>query len=115
MARRQRVDRRPDDSLRDLQEWQDHQYDPGYLTGSRVRPLQQIRKPMPIIGAIFISTSILCGLMTLIGSVMALSHHENALGFVVIGGCFTVVQLLMGLRFRRPRRHQHPHIVIHNA
>ena len=34
-----------DDPFRDLKEWQDHRYDPGYFTGGKIHPLLTARRP----------------------------------------------------------------------
>jgi hypothetical protein len=33
------------DPFRDLKEWQDHRYDPGYFTGGNIHPLLKARRP----------------------------------------------------------------------
>jgi len=94
--------------MRDLQAWQDHQYDPGYWAAGNLLPLRQIRKSMPRVGSVFISIGLICGIMTLIGSVALLSQHESPLGIMIVGGCFTAFHLLIGFRFRGSRSHHHP-------
>lgn len=34
-----------DDPFRNLNEWQDHRYDPGYFTGGKIHPLLKARRP----------------------------------------------------------------------
>lgn len=33
------------DPFRDLKEWQDHRYDPGYFVGGKIDPLLKARRP----------------------------------------------------------------------
>ena len=33
------------DPFRDIREWQDHRYDPGYFTGGRIHPILKGRRP----------------------------------------------------------------------
>lgn len=33
------------DSFRDIKDWQDHRYDPGYFTGGNIHPLLKARRP----------------------------------------------------------------------
>jgi hypothetical protein len=33
------------DPFRDLKEWQDHRYDPGYFTGGNIHPLLKAKRP----------------------------------------------------------------------
>ena len=35
------------DPFRDIREWQDHRYDPGYFTGGRVHPILKGGRPNP--------------------------------------------------------------------
>ena len=34
-----------DDPFRDVKDWQDHRYDPGYYTGGNIHPLLKARRP----------------------------------------------------------------------
>jgi hypothetical protein len=33
------------DPFRDVKDWQDHRYDPGYFTGGNIHPLLKARRP----------------------------------------------------------------------
>lgn len=33
------------DPFRDIKDWQDHRYDPGYFTGGNIHPLLKARRP----------------------------------------------------------------------
>jgi hypothetical protein len=84
MARQRRSRRRRGDSIDDLQEWQNHQYDPGYLANLGRLRLFSAGRPSA-------ARYLLIGLGTLLASILVLPLLEAA------GIAFPLATLIVGI------------------
>ena len=90
----------PSDYLHDLEEWQDHQYDPGHWTGGSIPPhLKYPRRPLGILLVIMGGLSLLAVGMDMMTDSSLDSVVGNILGLLT-GSLF----LAAGIRIIRTRK-----------
>ena len=76
--------RHPSDYLKDLEEWQDHQYDRGYWTGGNIPPhLKYPHRPLGIILVIMGGFSSLAAAMGVIADFSFTSAFGSSIGLLV--------------------------------
>lgn len=81
----------PSEYLNDLEEWQEHQYNPGYWTGGNIPPyLKYPKKPL---GIIFIIAGVLNVVLPLVTELSLQSVVDN-IYIIVIG----LILLAAGIR-----------------
>ena len=84
----------PSEYLNDLEEWQNHQYDPGHYLGGNIRP--QLKHGLGTKGGKYLGVLFLVfGVMS--GTVMVLSIMEG-MGINLVGLMFSVLFIFAGLR-----------------
>lgn len=91
----------PDDYFAKLEERQRHQYDPGYYTGGRMRPIFGDNAHPKLFGWLLIMGSGIFSVMLLISIIMEFSSSHtlsNTLGLLPVGVLMALV-FLAGLRF----------------
>ena len=90
----------PSDYLNDLEEWQEHQYDPGYWTGGNIPP--HLKYPKKPLGIFFIIIGVFTLLVLAMVSIKDFSL-ENVFGNIV--GLFAAILFLAaGIRIIRTKR-----------
>jgi hypothetical protein len=88
MAKRKRPARRNDDAIHNLQEWQDHQYDPGYRANlGRLGLFSGSRRGRPVGRFIVYALVAECALMFLL----------SFLGGMGVGGAWLVLVFLCAM------------------
>lgn len=99
MPKRRGRPQHPDEYLAQLEEWQRHQYDPGYYVG-RPHPFYFNNRRPRWFGMSLLTTGLL-GLAVAI--LLLLTSHaawSNILGSLLVAG-FSALEILAGLRFIR--------------
>ncbi|MEQ8201417.1 MAG: hypothetical protein ABRQ24_08375 [Syntrophomonadaceae bacterium] len=92
--------RHPSDYLNDLEEWQDHQYDPGYWTGGNIPPyLKYPRRPLGIILVVMGGFSLLGMAMGVIADFSFANAFGSSIGLLV-----GLLFLAAGIKIIRARR-----------
>ena len=108
MSRRKHARRIDDDAIRDLQEWQDHQYDPGYRANlGRLRLFSGTGNGRPAGRYIVYAVAAELALMLLLSFLEGVGVRGAWLGIAFL--CATAVVLIVALRQLirvpgRPRR-----------
>lgn len=90
----------PDEYFAKLEERQRHQYDPGYYTGGRMRPIFGDNAHPRLFGWLLIMGSSIYLIMMLVSTLMQFSSEHvlsNVLGVLPVAGIM-VLFLLAGLR-----------------
>lgn len=93
-------------SLKELIDWQNHQYDPGYYTGGNIPPYLKKKKSQKRLGWLFI----LFGNLLLVSLILALilGFDFKQLGPIVIGmifwGGISIITIYAGLKMLKDNR-----------
>jgi Flp pilus assembly protein TadB len=107
MARQRRPRRHRTDPIRDLQEWQNHQYDPGYLANlSRLRLFSGGRRSA--------ARYLLAGLAAILASILVLPVLVSAgiavpLAALIVGIALLIILVVTLMRARRAQERRSRH------
>ncbi len=84
-----------------LNEWQEHQYDPGYYTGGNIPPIITNPRKYSVIGWLFIITSIFFCIMSVFVVIQGFDKEQilSIVVFIFIVFVFYSIQFIVGIRF----------------
>jgi hypothetical protein len=105
MSKRKRPSRRDDDAIHNLQDWQDHQYDPGYRANlGRLGLFSGSRRGRPVGRFIAYAIAAECALLLLLSFVERIGVRGAWLGLGFLCASAAVLIFIMSKLIRVPGR-----------